>query len=247
MLDAAYQELLAMRAANGGKPCYKDIQTVINKFRSRGYESVSRHGLDYRIRLDKQGKKMPSQGKNNVPICSTVTVLEENSEISSLTEQDEERQKNCGGRATGTMKKAKQDYLQLVKNCITKASKLYAEYKAEAFRNGIKVAKGTLTRLIKEIEETENVKAGSIKRETVLSRVQSGNVSGICHQKVSPLAEVEPLLVVWLIRLGQMGEALIKEETMDLMDDLICNTVHSDRLIAFCRARNVQKEGPEKD
>jgi hypothetical protein len=57
MLDAAYQELLAMRAANGGKPCYKDIQTVINKFRSRGYESVSRHGLDYRIRLDKQEKK----------------------------------------------------------------------------------------------------------------------------------------------------------------------------------------------
>ena len=56
LIDSAYHELLAMRAANGGNKRYNDISTVVNRANNRGLGTVDRWHIEYRIKQAKVGK-----------------------------------------------------------------------------------------------------------------------------------------------------------------------------------------------
>jgi hypothetical protein len=277
--DLAYQELLTRRAANGGKAVYKDIQTIVNQYQSRGHKCVTRHSLNYRLLLKKEGKLSLKPVGNNAPPVRSVNIAAEDSQLSSLssltphhppddqnvivvqqvvvvvqeqqslTSLDEEEttsEKASGGRRKGTTIKSKSDYLLLVKKSITMAAEKFLVQKTEAQKSGKNVRRGTLAKIIKDIESSAGLKPRTIMEETVISRVKRLNIEGISHQRISPLHEVEPLLVEWLIRLARMGEALTKFETMDLMDDLIRDSPHAERFIAFCKKRKINKDNIER-
>jgi hypothetical protein len=290
--DIAFQELVKQRAArNGGKKQYKDVQKIVAKYQQRGHSSVTRHALDYRFFLQKQGKQPLKAYGNNYPSTSdeTPTVLIAPaprpinniivevehlsiSDVSAITtadasgtdlfidddvverpvaddhderiaeEQVQSENNKTGGRKSGSTNKAKAHYLKSVGASITKAAQKYSELKAQAGSKGRVVKKNTLRQLLQQIENADNLKTGSIKTATVISRIKRNNHDGSCYQKQTPLGEVEPLLADWLIRLANMGEALTKEETMDLMDDLIRDSVHAASFKDFCERRQVDKD-----
>lgn len=56
VLDEAYKELMSLRASNAGRPIFKDISTIVEKFKKRGHGLVERWHLEYRIAMAKKGK-----------------------------------------------------------------------------------------------------------------------------------------------------------------------------------------------
>jgi Tc5 transposase DNA-binding domain len=81
---------------------------------------------------------------------------------------------------------------------------------------------------------------GSLKKDSVLARLKRNNISGIAHQKVSPLEELEPLIVEWCIRLARIGQPLNKRDVMELSTELIRGTKYAEKLKAFKKKRNIQ-------
>jgi hypothetical protein len=55
----------------------------------------------------------------------------------------------------------------------------------------------------------------------VLSRVKRNNVLGVAHQQVSPLHEMEPLIIEWCMRMAKIEMALTKENVVELVMELI--------------------------
>jgi hypothetical protein len=96
--------------------------------------------------------------------------------------------------------------------------------------------------IIKETEEKYGLDEQSIKFDTIKSRLFANNLTGICHQKTSPIDEVEPLIVNCCVALGKIGDALTKFEVLELADDILVDTIHADRLVAFCKARKIEKD-----
>ena len=58
VVEAAYNKLLAIRAANGGKKRHTDIQNVLDEFKSKGIGEIERWHLEYRMKLGKIGKSL---------------------------------------------------------------------------------------------------------------------------------------------------------------------------------------------
>jgi hypothetical protein len=57
--DEAYCELLKLRARNGGKPRFKDIQMIVDSYnKSNKRANIERWHLEYRIKMAKKGKKV---------------------------------------------------------------------------------------------------------------------------------------------------------------------------------------------
>jgi hypothetical protein len=57
--------------------------------------------------------------------------------------------------------------------------------------------------------------------------LRRNNVSGIAHQKVLPLNDIETLLVEWCIKMAKIGQAVTKENVMDLATKLIEGTTYA--------------------
>ena len=90
---------------------------------------------------------------------------------------------------------------------------------------------GTLAQLFHEAESSAGLSAGSIVHETVRTRIKSGNVTGVAHQRKSPLEEIEPIIVENCVRLAEIGAALTDEEVMALTAELISGTKYEKELL----------------
>jgi hypothetical protein len=87
---------------------------------------------------------------------------------------------------------------------------------------------------------------GSVKDETVLSRVKRNNISGVAHQRVSPLDEMEPLIIEWCERMAKIGMALARDNVVELVTDLIQETDTAKKLVAFKEKRSLETTVGEK-
>jgi hypothetical protein len=266
--DAAFDELLLIRASNGGKKTHGDIKKIVDKYKERGH-FVERCHLEYRMELRAKGLSLsytqpllsdiatvgetiisdlstsvtsietPVDGINNVTTVAVVTFEEEEVENNLNGETYEKRK---GGRKKGMTNKRKKNLLAALQKALTEASSLCSSVKKESNSRNVKLPNGTFQKIINTTEEKFGLEKGCINFETVKSRVFSNNLTGVCHQKVSPLVEVEELIVDCCIRLSKMGEALTKFEMMDLANDIIVDTIHADRLVTFCKSRNIAKD-----
>jgi hypothetical protein len=104
------------------------------------------------------------------------------------------------------------------------------------------VAHGTFMKIFKQTEEKYMLETGTIKFETIRSRILSQNLTAYCPQKVSPITEVEPLIINCCIRLSKMGESLTKFEVMEVANEIQIYTVHAERLKEFCEKRNIKED-----
>jgi hypothetical protein len=123
------------------------------------------------------------------------------------------------------------------------ATKRYMAEKAKAKLNNEKVKDGTYQRIIDKVELEVNVEPGTIRLETVRSRMLANNPLGTNWQRTSPLYKVEPLLVEMLCELARIGEAQTKYEIMELADKMVESTEHATAYIKFCEKRQITRTG----
>jgi hypothetical protein len=57
--EEAFKDLLTLRGANGGKLLFKDMKTLVENYKKKGYTAVTRDNLYYCLRLYKRAKSGP--------------------------------------------------------------------------------------------------------------------------------------------------------------------------------------------
>jgi Tc5 transposase DNA-binding domain len=72
--------------------------------------------------------------------------------------------------------------------------------------------------------------------------VKRNNLIAFSHQKSSPVAEIEPVLVEWCLMLANMGNPLTRETMIKLANEIIDGTVHSHCLSEYKTKRKINNE-----
>jgi hypothetical protein len=121
------------------------------------------------------------------------------------------------------------------------AALMYQKANMEAESNNTYVRKGTLKNIVDTIETERGIKKGTIPIATIRSRVMRNNVTGKGPASISPLHEVEPLIVDYCIKLARMGSALLRDQVMTLAEDIIEGTIAAKKLVEFKRQRGLHK------
>ena len=93
--------------------------------------------------------------------------------------------------------------------------------------------------VIKETEIEFGLVSGTIRKSTIKQRVERNNLTGVAHQRLSPLSEVEPIIVDYCIRLANMGAPLFWDQIVSLANSIIAGTQFKDALIKFKSKRNL--------
>ena len=247
----AFQDLMKLRKANKGTK-RGDIKSVVDKYRALGLNHITRGSLNYAVLVHnlKYAKKPPSEvileslntgtsslTSNEIGACAT------SNECPVILDREIREDAVCNaiirGRKKGTTDAEKVRDAAILKEAITDASNLCLnEYRRAQFDDTI-VKPGTYIQIIKEIEERNKIKAGTIKLDTIKSRMRRNNTSGYAHQRTSPLAGIEPLIVDYCQRLSEIGAPLTRDQVIHLAYSAIQGTIHYDKLVAFKKKRHL--------
>lgn len=242
ILGKAVQEILVLRAANGGIKKHGDISQVIEKYQSVGYDFVTRGSVCHRLSIGCNRSTSDVVGTDNrstdniIPVDrSTITVHNDTDTLSDLSSSAN----NKGGRKSGTTDAAKMQYSIDLQNALTKASLMFAEERVTAKDKGENVRHGCLQDIARQVENEFNLPEGSVVKKTVVSRVDRNNLTGTAPQRTSPLASIEPFVVETCIRLANMGAALTKDQVLALVNSFIEGTEMRNDFINFKAKRKL--------
>jgi hypothetical protein len=155
------------------------------------------------------------------------------------------QKKQKGGRPKNTGKKADKKRKAKKMEGLNIATKQCMEANAKAKLTNDKVKDGTYQGIINKVEMLDNVEPGTIRLETVRSRMLANNPLGTNWQRTSPLYKVEPMLDEMLCELARIGEAQTKYEIMELADEMVKSTEHATAYIEFCEKRQITKNWDE--
>jgi hypothetical protein len=103
--------------------------------------------------------------------------------------------------------------------------------------------KGTCERIIREIEKQSMLPNKTIKKKTIVSRVDRCHLTGIAPQKSSPLEGVEPLLVEYCLKLANIGQSLSKGQLISLAESIIDGTDYKESLATFKYQHKIFDQG----
>ena len=73
----------------------------------------------------------------------------------------------------------------------------------------------------------------TISWRTVRHRILSGNIDGKNVTQISPVADIEPLIANFCIRMARLGEPLSKTIVINLANDLIHDTDYAEQVNDF--------------
>jgi hypothetical protein len=145
--------------------------------------------------------------------------------------------KKSGGRKRGTTIQSKNDKEKAFKLATTVVATKYIALKASTKMCAKNVTRNTLNKLIIKTENEFGLTECSIKSGTVKSRIMSLNATGFAPQRISPVANIEPLILQWVILLADMGQPLTKTGIIALANEVIDDTIHSRCLSVFKQKR----------
>jgi len=100
----------------------------------------------------------------------------------------------------------------------------------------------TLESIVSKVESEAGLPEKTISRRTVRHRVLTGNVDGTNAAQISPVADIEPLIADFCIRMARLGEPLTKSLVINLANDLISDTDYEERVKVF-KARHKITDG----
>ena len=149
--------------------------------------------------------------------------------------------RRAAGRPRGTTQQAKLELAIRKSSALTKAAIHLAEERNKAVRKGRNVCNGVFKKIIEETEADFELAPGSLKLKTIEARVGRNNLTGIAHQRTSPLSTIEPIIVEYCLRLANMGAPLSGDQVICLADSLISGTKIQESLIEFKKKRNLIK------
>jgi hypothetical protein len=192
--EEAFQELLMLRARNGGKAKYGDIPSIVSKYHALGYDYVTRGVLCYMI-SDRENIPLDTIEINNretvsdASNVSSLTIMGEsmvsntdgyrNSYYPELPEMDSTENglravsSGIGGRPKGTTDISKIQEMIRTKEALTEASILLRAEQEKARLKGLKkVGNGTLKTIISNMESHHSLSDRSLSSFTVINRVR---------------------------------------------------------------------------
>ena len=78
-----------------------------------------------------------------------------------------------------------------------------------------------------------------LKKSTIKQQVDQNNLTGSALKRVSPLTDVEPIIVNYCKRLASMGAPLFRDQIMLLANSIIVGTSLQEELVSFKERRGV--------
>jgi hypothetical protein len=80
---------------------------------------------------------------------------------------------------------------------------------------------GELNKIIKTCEDEYNLPTGTISFKTIQSRVRRNNCSGRAEQRLSPLSDIEPIVMGLCIKMAEIGEPATKKDVLEMVESMI--------------------------
>jgi hypothetical protein len=156
--------------------------------------------------------------ESNTNSTNTSTSMSTTADCETLCDEQENdiRTVSYGGRSKGDTKRAQDEFQRKKMTAITKAATRLVDERCKSKAEGKSLPNGTCKRIIAKIEKEAQLPLDTIKQKTILSRVDSHNLTGIAPQKVSPLEGIEPLLVDYCLKLSNIGQPLTKGQLISL-------------------------------
>ncbi len=158
--------------------------------------------------------------------------------MSTLTAGDP---RSKGGRPVGSTTKARALKTKQLKDIIEEASQqiLNAQKKGKLKCNEVKT-------MLRDLEVKHELDKGflDVHSATINTRVYcSKNAFGLGNSQTSPLAELEPLLIDYCLKLSAIGQPLTKDQVMALVSSMIDNQELEEKVIAWKKNHSQYKEG----
>jgi hypothetical protein len=147
-----------------------------------------------------------------------------------------------GGRKKGTTVRSKKQTQANIQLATTEIATTYIAKQLAAKSQGKNVQRNTLANLIAVTANKFGLTESSLNFETIKSRIKSKNATGVAMQRSSPLLQVEPIILDWVLRLAEMGNPLTKCGIIELANEVIQDTIHSNRLSEFKKSRKIENE-----
>jgi hypothetical protein len=255
----ALNALLKLRASNGGNAKYGDIPLIVRKFHRMGYKYITRSALVYMLaepdRVDRPVLVIDTnpEASNVSSLTKVELVMDKNSYMQHESSNDLHSHTSSreildnvsiprmGGRPRGSTDSAKSDLLTSKDDAMTEAAKRLKLAQIIASMRGTKcVPQGTLKSIIDPVEIKYDLPDGIISSFTVTNRVRNTNLIGESHQCVSPLHEIEPLVLEFCPQLARIGSPLDKHQLLSLVQSMIQGTIHADRMSIFKFNRHLE-------
>jgi hypothetical protein len=181
--------------------------------------------------------------EDNVTVNVNVNMMD--GEIETVVEEEYEVCKTRG-RKQGSKNNSNETLLLLIKEAVTKVTKEFHVAKKEADKAGSKVANGMLATLIQSAEVEYKLKEGTIPPKTIWSRIHRNNLEGVAPQRISPIKDVEPLIVEYCLQMAKCGQALTRNDVIELANELIQDTKYAEAVIDFKKKRKFKVDKNDK-
>jgi hypothetical protein len=147
-----------------------------------------------------------------------------------LVAQQQYENRSKGGRPKGTTNAAIRKKKKQTDEATEAACKEYKQAKDTAKSEDRTCDDGTLLSIVKAQELKHELEAGTLNIPAIIKRVQRKNVSGVSQSRTSPLAEIEPILVQYCIRLAKIGQPLTKDQLTGLAISMISGTTIEEKV-----------------
>jgi CRISPR/Cas system CMR-associated protein Cmr5 small subunit len=165
----AFQELMDIREEKGGLIGYGDYKSIMDKYRSKGFDCVTRRNLRYRLSLAE------SQNSKGLMItedffASKNGYIRNEDDISPITEDLNNNQTVVSKQVS--RKKDKKDHLQHINDCVTKVANVVLEAIQNKDNNGYqRLPPKMLQQIIDRVETENSLVPGTIKPARIRSRI----------------------------------------------------------------------------
>jgi hypothetical protein len=233
--ELVFGELVKLRKKNHNQPMEHDIRFLLQKF--EGTYGVTKDNLYYRWKKYKQGHNdddgddflaspvgmvSPSTDEGNSPTSDEgnspamdETIFNQVTDVRAITETP-----TASNRTLERIQVKKID-VELVKAVCTIASKRFQDCCDEAKSKNEFVPPNTLKNIIESLEMEHKLPPGTLKPETIRSRVKRKNISGVNKNLASPIEDLEPMIAQYIVYYAQMGDPLTRDEVIEVANELI--------------------------
>ncbi len=229
----AFKELLKLKAAGQGKLQYGEMERLVKKYNEKGYPEVTRDNLNYRLKkLEEVHKKKDAEAKSMQLAAERTQLIGIKVPEAVVVESlDLSGSSKSGGCSKGSTKASANQQRLAIRMATADCVQLYLEKKALYGKRN--VPNGTLESIVSKVEIEAGLPEKTISRRTVRHRVLTGKVDGTNAAQISPVADIEPLIAYFCIRMARLGEPLSKTLVINLANDLISDTDYQERVKVF--------------
>jgi hypothetical protein len=251
-VDAIAHMIVNMKRSSKGRLPHGTVEGYIKDLQNKGI-SVTRDMLKGRVKAIMKDNGPPltvETGGITVVSGVTPTTPSTQSESTATADPSDSSTKKAKqrGRPKGTTNLAKSELKILKKRLTDEVTLELAELNKKKTDKNSRLAKGTITNLIKTKSKELNVPeavASTISNSTVRNRLDRNRASQTPKHRgtPSPLAEIEELVLPIVKGMSRIMQPMQKPEIIALANSLIEGTIHQEKLIEWKKVHAPHQTG----